>query len=66
MYQPFSDGNTRTCLVLQKLLLSQKNLHIDLDEGCVSGHDLIGIMYDEYDVPKSAIEKVKRKVGIQQ
>lgn len=61
MYQPFYDGNTRCCLLLQWLLLKQRKLEIHFDRN-TSFIDFIGTVYSENDEIPFFIDKVKKHI----
>lgn len=61
LYQPFFDGNTRVCLILQKLLLEAKGIKIKSLENESLNNKLIPIFYSEEDsVPETTLIKVKK------
>lgn len=61
MYQLFYDGNRRTCLVLQKLLLEMVNLKVKKRESDESLNSVsIPLFYDETDdIPKKVLNDTK-------
>ena len=58
LYQPFVDGNTRTCLLLQDFFLRQKGLALRNE----SQDDLIALLYDEQDSVEPTAEIIKNKI----
>lgn len=63
MYQPFFDGNTRTCLILQKLVFAMKGITLHLPEKVEIGRQLIGILYHEdEEIGESTFQFVKKHI----
>lgn len=62
MYQPFYYGNSRTCLVLQQLLLHQKGMELRLPDDKID-KSIIAVFYSEDDkASDSTIQIVKQYI----
>ena len=64
MYQPFYDGNSRTCLILQNILLKRKGMTLELSpKEEQMDKRLLAIIYHEQDNQiTSTVERVKQQV----